>query len=112
MLQVYLPMCYLYCSRFANPKKETDATLIALRNEVFTTQFTCFTGTKVQIMTLKVYVLPAALRLELQGDQLGQTPALYLPPRRVLTRHEPSGMRPYATSLCGLTLLVYEALSD
>ena len=89
---VYL--LYWYKSTNTDSPKETDATLIALRNDVCTTQFTCFTGTKLQILPLKVYILPAALRLELQGDQLGQPPALYLPPRRVLTRHEPSGMRP------------------
>ncbi len=126
MLQVYLPMCYLYCSRFANPKKDTDATLIALRNEVFyysvyllywykSTNTYSPKETDATLIALRneffyysvyllywykstytdakcIHVTCAALRLELQGDQVGQPPALYLPPRRVLTRYEPSGI--------------------
>jgi hypothetical protein len=36
---VYLPMCYLYCSRFTNPAKHTHPTLIALRKELYTRDY-------------------------------------------------------------------------
>jgi hypothetical protein len=36
---VYLPMCYLYCKRFKNPKKDTDPVLQALRKELYTSDY-------------------------------------------------------------------------
>lgn len=36
---VYLPMCYLYCTRFKNPQKDTDPVLAALRRELYTADY-------------------------------------------------------------------------
>ena len=36
---VYLPMCYLYCLRFKNPKKDSDPVLQALRKELYTADY-------------------------------------------------------------------------
>jgi hypothetical protein len=36
---VYLPMCYLYCTRFTNPGKQTDPVLAALREELYVSPY-------------------------------------------------------------------------
>jgi len=36
---VYLPMCYLYCSRFVNPGKHSDPLLGQLRSEIYVTPY-------------------------------------------------------------------------
>ena len=36
---VYLPMCYLYGSRYVYPQAETDPLIAALRKEIYTTPY-------------------------------------------------------------------------
>ena len=37
MMQVYLPMGYLYSARFVYPQAETDPLVLALRDELYCT---------------------------------------------------------------------------
>jgi hypothetical protein len=69
------------------------------------TQCTCFTGTKVQILTQKALQAFEAL-LQQMHLLLDSTAA----ETERLLRQVPV-LRPYATSACGLKLLVHEALS-
>jgi len=36
---VYLPMCYLYCTRYTYPKATTDPLILSIRKEIYTCDY-------------------------------------------------------------------------